>query len=172
MQTENQAKLQKIKKVSGIFRAICKGLLAVVTLISLGCVVLVASGTGSINYDNMTFSTAGLTLGTRLILGTVTALAFGALLKCFYHLHQLFGYYAQGEIFSRESVGQLRKFGIACLLWGVMSFLWLLSLALTAQPMRTFQAHLDAFGLGIILIVIAWFMDMAVELREENDLTI
>jgi hypothetical protein len=53
-----------------------------------------------------------------------------------------------------------------------MSFLWILSLALTAQPMKSFQAHFDAFGIGAIIIVIAWFMDMAVDLREENELTI
>lgn len=89
MQTENQAKLQKIKKVSSILRVICKELLALFTLIGLGCVVCVASGTGSINYDSMNFSTAELTLGTRLMLGAVTALTFGVLLKCCYHLHQL-----------------------------------------------------------------------------------
>jgi hypothetical protein len=165
-------KASKIKKVSSILRVICKGLLALFTLIGLGCVVCVASGTGSINYDSMNFSTAELTLGTRLMLGAVTALTFGVLLKCCYHLHQLFGNYSRGEIFTRESVGQLRNFGIASLLWGVMSFLWILSLALTAQPMKSFQAHFDAFGIGAIIIVIAWFMDMAVDLREENELTI
>ncbi len=67
---------------------------------------------------------------------------------------------------------QLRQFGIACLLWGVMSFLWVLSLAISTHPARSFQGHVDAFGIGAIIIVIAWFMDMAVDLREENELTI
>jgi len=172
MRTEVQAKLQKIKKVSTILRAICKGLLALVTLIGLSCVVFVAFGVGGVNYDNVIFQTAELTLGHRLILGAVTTLAFGALFKCFYHLHRLLGNYSRGEIFTRESVGQLRQFGIACLLWGVMSFLWVLSLAISAHPARSFQGHIDAFGIGAIIIVIAWFMDMAVDLREENELTI
>ena len=172
MQPEIQAKLQKIKKASIIFRVICKGLLALITLVGLICAVCVACGASGISYDNMIFSTAELTLGHRLILGAVTALTFGILFKCFYHLHRLFGNYSRGEIFTRESVGQLRKFGIACLLWGVMSFLWVASLALSAHPMKSFQAHFDAFAIGAIIIVIAWFMDMAVDLREENDLTI
>jgi hypothetical protein len=113
-----------------------------------------------------------LPLAHRLIVGAVTALAFAALLKCVYHLHRLFGDYSHGEIFTRASVGQLRQFGIACLLWGVMNFLWGLSLALSAHPQRTFQGHAGSFVLGAILIVIAWFMDMAVDLREENELTI
>lgn len=172
MRTEIQAKLQKIKKVSTILRAICKGLLAIITLIGLGGVVCVTFGIGGINYDNMIFRTNELTLGHRLILGAVTAVAGWALFKCFYHLHRLFGNYSRGEIFTRESVGQLRQFGVACLLWGVMSFLWVLSLALSVHPAQSFQGHIDAFGIGAIIIVIAWFMDMAVDLREENELTI
>ena len=67
--------------------------------------------------------------------------------------------------------GQLCQFGIACLLWGVMNFLWGLSLALSSRPAKTFQGHADSFGIGAI-ILIAWFMDMAVDLREDNELTI
>jgi hypothetical protein len=172
MQTETHAKLQKIKKVSIIFRVICKGLLALVTLLGLCCVVCVAFGVGGIDYDNVIFQTAELPLSHRLILGAVTALAFGVLFKCFYHLHRLFGNYSRGEIFTRESVGQLRQFGIACLLWGVMNFLWVSSLALSAHPAKTFQGHADSLAIGTIIIVIAWFMGMAVDLREENELTI
>ena len=172
MQTDTHAKLQKIKKVSIIFRVICKGLLALVTLLGLCCVVCAAFGVGGINYDNVKFQTAGLPLGRRLILGVVTALAFGVLFKCFYHLHRLFGNYSRGEIFTRESVGQLRQFGIACLLWGVVNFLWISSLALSAHLATTFHGHADSLVIGTVIIVIAWFMDMAVDLREENELTI
>jgi hypothetical protein len=172
MRTETQAKLIKIRKVSIIFRAICTGLMALITLIGLSCVVCVAFGIGGVNYDDMIFQAAGLTLGHRVVLGTVTALTFGVLFKCFYHLHRLFGSYSRGEIFTRESVSQFRQFGIACLLWGVMNFLWGLSLALSVHPSKSFRGHTDSFVIGIIIIVIAWFMDMAVDLREENELTI
>jgi magnesium-transporting ATPase (P-type) len=172
MKPEIQAKLQKIKKVSKICRMICKVLLILIAVVGVICVVCITYGAGNINVDNMIFSTAELTLSLRLLLGAVTAVTFGTLFKCIYHLHLLFGNYSLGEIFTRESVGQLRKFGVACLLWGVMSFLWVLSLALTANPMRSFQAHFDSFAIGAIIIVIAWFMDIAVDLREENDLTI
>jgi hypothetical protein len=172
MQTDTQAKLQKIKKVSIIFRVICKVLLALVALLGLCGVLCVAFGVGGINYDNVLFQTAGLPLGRRVILSVVTALAFGVLFKCFYHLHRLFGNYSRGEIFTRESVGQLRQFGISCLLWGVVNFLWVSSLALSAHPARTFHGHADSLAIGTVIIVIAWFMDIAVDLREENELTI
>jgi hypothetical protein len=172
MPTEIQTKLQKIKKVSIAFRMICTGLMVMISLLGLACVISVAFGVGGINDGEMFVQTTGWTLGHRLLLGAVTALTFAILFKCIYHLHRLFGDYSRGEIFTRESVSQLRQFGIACLLWGVMNFLWKLSLALSVHPVKSFHGHFDSFGFGAILIVISWFMDMAVDLREENELTI
>ncbi|HEY6851622.1 MAG TPA: hypothetical protein VI320_36100 [Terracidiphilus sp.] len=53
-----------------------------------------------------------------------------------------------------------------------MKFIWGISLSLTAEPQRTFHGQADSFVIGAILIVIAWFMDMAVDLREENEFAI
>lgn len=172
MRPEIQAKLQKIRKVSIILRVICTVLLVLVTFTGLGCVVCVTFGVGGINYGNGIFVTAGLTLSHRLVLGAVTALTWAVLFKCFYHLHRLFGNYSREEIFTRESVAQLRQFGIACLLWGVMGYLWMSSLVISVHPAKTFQGPADSFVIGAVIIVIAWFMDMAVDLREENELTI
>jgi hypothetical protein len=172
MRPEIQAKLRKIKKVSIILRVICTVLLALIAFTGIGAVVSVTFAVGGINYDNVIFRTTGLPIGHRLFLGAVTAVAFGVLFKCVYHLHRLFGNYSRCEIFTRESVGQLRQFGVACLLWGVVGFLWISSLAISSHPSKTFQGHADSLGIGIVIIVIAWFMDMAVDLREENELTI
>lgn len=172
MQPEISPRLRKIKKVSIILRILCKVLFTLITIVGVAAVVSVLLGVGGISYDDTLFQTAGLSLCRRLIVGAVTALAFTALFKCVYHLYRLFGDYADGEIFTRSAVGELRKFGVACLLWGVMKFVWGISLALSAEPQRTFHGHADSFVIGATLIVIAWFMDMAVDLREENELTI
>jgi hypothetical protein len=172
MQTAIQIKLQKIKKVSIVFRMICTGLMVTISLLGLACVTCAAFGIGGINDGDIFVQTAGLPLGHRLLLGVVTALTFAVLFKCVYHLYRLFGDYSRGEIFTRESVSQLRQFGVACLLWGVMNFLWKVSLALSVHPVKPFHGHFDSFGFGAILIAISWFMDMAVDLREENELTI
>ena len=143
-----------------------------IALLGIACVVWLTFGVGGINHDDVILWVAGLTLGHRLILAVVSALAFGSLFKCFYHLRRLFGNYSRGEIFTRESVGQLRRFGVACLLWGVMNFVWALSLAISANPVRAYAGHFDSLVIGAVVIVISWFMEMAVELREENELTI
>ena len=131
MQMDIQKKLQKIKKVSTVLRAICTGLLVLIALVAIGCIAVLTTGLGGVDYDDMIFVMAGLTTANRLILAVVSTMALGALFKCFYHLRGLFENYMRGEIFTRNSVGQLRQFGIACLLWGVMNFVWGLSLALS-----------------------------------------
>jgi len=174
MRPENQVKLNKIKKVSIVFRVICKGLLALITFIGLGSVVSVTFGVGGVDFDGTLFQTSGLSFTHRLLLGVVTVVTWGIAFNGFYHLHRLFGNYSRGEVFTRGSVSQLRKFGMASVLWGVMSFLWLASLAISMHPAKTFRGNADGSSIvvGAAIIVIAWFMDMAVDLREENDLTI
>ena len=172
MQTKMQVKLERVRKVSRILRGMCTGLLVVIALVGFAGVVCLTFGVGGVNLDNRIFETSGLGLSQRLILGAVSAFAFAALFNCFYHLHQLFGNYMRGQVFTRESVGQLRQFGIACLFWGVMNFVWSTSLVLSTHQAKSFAGHYDVLGIGVVIIVIAWFMDMVVEMREENELTI
>ena len=176
MPTEIQTKLQKIKKASIVFRVLCTGLMVVTSLLGLICIACMAIGIGGINYDSTSFQSfqaADLTPGHRILLIAMVALTWTVLFKCFYHLRRLFGNYSNGEIFTRDLVGQLRQFGIACLLWGVINFLWgVLWVSLLPHGPKSFHGHFDSFGFGAILIVISWFMDMAVDLREENELTI
>ena len=88
-------------------------------------------------------------------------------------LHQLFGNYSRGEIFTRGSVHYLRQMGIACVLWGIMKVLWVgLSRSLSAHPLSPAQVSAETIPIGIIVLVVAWFMDMATDLQEENELTV
>jgi hypothetical protein len=173
MRPENQAKLKRIEKAGIVLRVICKVLMALAVLVGICGIVFVISGVGGITYEgNLVFGSAGLPIGHRLVLGAATALTWAVLLNCLFRLHQLFGSYSRGEVFTRESVRHMRQFGIGCLLWGAMNFAWALFLALSLNPPKTFPGHADAFVLGAIVIVIAWFMDMAVDIQEENQLTI
>jgi hypothetical protein len=53
-----------------------------------------------------------------------------------------------------------------------MNFLWGVSLATSAHPEKSFHGNVDSLLIGAVIILVAWFMDMAVDLREENELTI
>ena len=173
MPTEIQAKLRKIKRVSTILRGFCTALLTLVALAATGLVIILTFRVGGIDYAGITFRASDLTLGQRLLLIGMSVLRFGALFNCLYHLRQLFRNFSHEEIFTRGSVGALRRLGFGYLLWGIASMVWEGAwFGILATPSRPFTSNFEAFGIGAILIAIAWFMDMAVELREENKLTI
>ena len=93
-------------------------------------------------------------------------------LKGFYHAYRLFGNYGRGEVFTAESARHIRQLGITVLLWFGTNILWAsTATALEPAPM-SIQFQSDALVTGPIIIVISWFMEMAAEMREENELTI
>ncbi len=110
-------------------------------------------------------------------LGTVVAL------KGVYHLYKLFGNYADGNVFTAESVAQIKQLGV--------TFLLVAGLQVLAVPVRFLLASscgmkTIVFSLGGgcssgplgslitagLLILISWVMETGRGLREENELTI
>lgn len=174
MRPETEAKLRKIKRISTILRVVCK---VIVALNVLGFVVatvdLAANRGRTVGYNNITFPMAELSPGARLVLIAAVALTAGVSIKCFYHFHALLGNYSREEIFTRDSARQIRQLGIACVMWGGIAILWaILPRAISAVPPNPVHGNADAAVIGAIIIVISWFMEMAAELREENELTI
>lgn len=174
MRPENEARLRKIRRVSSILRGVCKGLLVLIVIgFLMSTVALLANRGGSVGYFDVWFRIGELTLGHRLLVLALSALTSAVWFMCIYHLHELFGNYSLGEIFTQGSVGHLRQMGVACVLWGVMKILWVgLSRALSTNPLGPIQVSAEIIPIGIIILVVAWFMDMAVEMREENELTV
>jgi Protein of unknown function (DUF2975) len=112
MRSENQIRLNKIKKNSGILQTICKVLMTMITLGFLaGSIALLINKGGTIRYFNAGFLIGELTLRARFILLALSALTFGIMFKCFFHLHQLLGNYSRAEIFTAGSARQIRPIG-------------------------------------------------------------
>lgn len=174
MRPENQVRLDKIQKFSGILRVICNLLMALVTLAFVaGSIALLVNKGGAIRYFNVGFTIGELTLSGRLILFVLSALTFAILFKCFFHLRRLFSNYSRGEIFTTESSGQIHQLGNTCVLWGVLNILWVFTpLVLSSHPPRSFDGSVDCLVIGVIIVVISWFMEMATEIKEENELTV
>jgi hypothetical protein len=174
MRSENEVRLHKIKKISNLLRVICKVLMALITLAFLaGFIALLINKGGTITYSNEGFAIGELTLRGRLILLALSALTFGIMFKCFFHLYRLLGNYSRGNIFTTESSGQIRQMGVACVLWGGLNVLWVfLPLAISSHRPKSFEGNLDFVVIGLIIIAISWFMEMAAELKEENELTV
>ncbi|MGD0060305.1 MAG: DUF2975 domain-containing protein [Verrucomicrobiia bacterium] len=175
MKPESEARLKKIKRVSNVLRVICQVGMIIVTCVFIGVMALILIGRGSICFaDNCSLPLAPLTVPARLVLAVVSALALAVGFKGFYHLYRLLGNYGRGDIFTSESAGQIRQLGITVLLWYGANILWAftaVSLSPATLPFSV-QFHSDSLVTGPIIIVISWFMEMAAEMREENELTI
>jgi hypothetical protein len=174
MRPENEARLRKIRRISGVLQGFCKGF-QVLVVIGFGLVALAlfTNRGGSVGYFNALLRPDQLTVCGRLVVLAMSGLASGVMYRCVSQLHQLFSNYSRGEVFTRGSVGVLRQLAIACIAWGVIKVAWVgMWWALTPHPPKSFEANTDTVPIGMILFAVAWFMDMAVELREENELTV
>jgi hypothetical protein len=109
MRPENEARLKKIQAISGLLRVICKMLLALTVWIELVMLLYI-------------FCVHGMPLRIRFVMGTNFTLQLAGMFLCVYYLHRLLGNYSRGEIFSRDSAMQIRRWGLVCVLWGAMQF--------------------------------------------------
>ena len=177
MKPETEKKLKKIKRISNILRTICKVLLAIVIcgfLVSLVAIFAGDEGTLTVFDNSIPLQLAPLTVPARLLVVVMVALIMAVFFKSLYHLHRLFGNYGRGDIFTTDSAGQIRQLGITALLSAGVNFLWgFTAMALTqAHLPHEFQFHADGLFIGPAIIAISWFMEMAAEMREENELTV
>jgi hypothetical protein len=174
MRPDNEAKLVKVKKISRGLKAACKGAMWLVVLqLGMAAIALLVNRGGSVGYFDEWFRVEELTLRSRMLVLAMSAVASGIMFLGLYQLQQLFGNYSRGEIFTRESVGTLRRLGVTCVLWGVAKVFWGgLWHLLSPHAPHSFQVSADAIPIGVIILVVAWFLDMAVEMREESELTV
>ena len=174
MNTSNESKLQKIERASNIMRGVSHALFVPVIIIGIAATISILAGwSAHIDYLGQSYVPSGMALQPRVILAVVVIGTAGVLLKALYHLRKLGGNYARREIFTADSARHVRQIGISCVLWGVVKLVWtFLPLALSAHQPPVYNASTDSILMGVIIIGLSWFAEMAAALREENDLTI
>jgi hypothetical protein len=163
MRPENEARLRRIRLISEILRVICGVFLGLIALGFVASLFSLVTGKGPSG-------------GSNRAEGALLAVICGLGFNCGYHLYRLLGNYSRGEIFTRDSAGQIRQWGIACVLLGGWKF------ALLFVPLARLPAEFKGYmepgqGLdwvvnGLIIVAISWFMAMAAEMREEQDLIV
>ena len=180
MRSENEARLAKIKQISWVLRAIC----ALFMLVCLGGFIHFMTGPffrhgpywgiGTLwqSYNGVEFKVYSLTVRERVIAAISFSLTYGLAFFCGLQLFRLLGFYSRGEIFTVDSARQLRLWGFACVAWGIVRFGWfLLPLAITNS--RRYQGiELGTVFVGLGVVALSWIMEMAAEIREENELTV
>jgi hypothetical protein len=181
MRPENEARLVKIKKLSWYLRVIC-------ALFMVLCVLVVAKfatgpvfghnpnwGIGTVwyYYDGIGFKIYSLTIHERLLALLFYTLTSAAAFFCALQFFRLLGFYSRGEIFTTQAVRQIRLWSFACVAWGIVKLGWwfLVPLAI-ANSSHHGGFDLTTLFIGLIVVAISWIMEMAAEIREENELTV
>ena len=114
----------------------------------------------------------------RAFAALTVVLSAAVVAKFFLHAIKLFGLYSQGEYFTAQSVAQIRQLGIALMLvpavWlvGPLAMLILGSEASGDASVSLLSAPTSQLVSGFIVIFVSWLMDLARELREEQDLVV
>jgi hypothetical protein len=181
MQSENEARLAKIKKLSWFLRVMC-------ALFMAFCVIMLARfatgpvfghnpnwGLGTVwyYYDGIGFKIYSLTLHGRLLALLFYTFTTGAAFFCALQLFRLLGFFSRGEIFTTQSVRQMRLWSFAFVALGIVRLGWWFLVPL-AVANSSHHGGFDPTTLidGLLLVAISWFMEMAAEMREENELTV
>jgi hypothetical protein len=126
-------------------------------------------------------------------MGTNYTLQWAGMFFSLYYLLRLLGNYSRGEIFTRDSALQIRRWGLVFVLWGGIQFVSMFvpggdlshpAPIGTKSPTQSYGAevkdHLSDWQRygggrmvnGLIIVAISWFMEMAAEMREEQELIV
>jgi len=187
MKPENEAKLAKIKKISGILQWICKSFLVFCVYIWGDMTWYLVSWRGAmpgmrpgighavywLDFCGVEFKAYDLSDRDRVMVGIFVLLISAVAFNGGYQLHRLFGYYSRGEVFTAESAGQIRKCGMAYVLLGVVKFAWMLVQRFIANAQNKEPTDWPStVVIGLVIVAISWIMEMAAEMREEQDLIV
>lgn len=181
MSTEPQEQLERICKVSRIVRTGCKimfGLTILVSLVTMALIIIGSEKCSIYILQGYDIPMARLTTGFKIQTIILLVLTDMVVLKGLYHLHRLFANYAIGNIFTTDSVAQIRQLGTTFLLGAGLQFLsYPIAIALVshcapAKEPVTLEFPFFALIAGGLLILLSWVMDAGKGLREENELTV
>lgn len=179
MTIEATRKLANIRRWSGYLRRLFKisFLLTAATLVMQSILILIGDETFSNVRIGLTSYSGGSVPAAAHVISWINSLAVLAIfLKLCFHLIRLFDHYAEGRIFGRENVHQIRQLGITVMLFPALWLLVAIAPAFIPVDGRTALMDYDGAGplpeivLGTIILVVAWIMDVGRELREEQDL--
>lgn len=112
----------------------------------------------------------------------VSMIPTGVFMYALYQLIKLFGYYGSGIMFARENVTTIRSLGKSIIYWDITNFLSSIVLGIiltlhrgTGQRLLVVgvdNADIYALVAGFSVLTIAWVMDEARKIKEEQELIV
>lgn len=177
--------LSKIRKFSAAFRSLLSVLLVVAPLYDVGYWALInhlPQTLITVNTQSRPLIPHHLTLGLQLAGFAVSLLPLSALMYGLVNIRKLFSSYTRGLIFSLDHVKYFKSTAKALIAWVVFSIFYesaksvLFSIG-NPPGQRILQvglssAQITTLIVGAVVFVVAWVMDEARILSEENELTV
>jgi hypothetical protein len=120
--------------------------------------------------DSVAF--ASLPLGQRLAFALVGVVRAAPILMIFWHMRQLFGLYARGEVFTPRNAMHLGRAGAWLCAHALAPFVCHLFLQATGYEIDKNWMHLDsvqAFVLGLLVFAVAQVMQVGREIEEDRE---
>jgi hypothetical protein len=176
-----ETRLSKVRRVSRIGNGLCIGAMALTCLIACAILVfgLLAPDNTTCDFGAGKFPCSDLSVGARVLAGAAGITLVALLLKGLYHLSRLFRNYSQGQIFTRESVVQIRQIGMTVFVYGAFQIAMLVATGVLIGTQQLswpedlpIPLPFGAFIVGGLILLISWVMDVGTDLREETDLTV
>jgi len=171
---------ERLKRNSRRLRWVFMALLVITPL--LNALFWIGAGQGEANCLNqLPVKLAGPLPPTALLAGFAVSLITTAIVMyVLYQIIRLFGFYAQGKVFDRENVACFRSIGWSIIAWEIADFLVDIALGpiLTyhlGEGKRTLVIGVDNQDFYVLLagfsvLTIAWVMDEARKIKEEQEL--
>jgi hypothetical protein len=178
-----EARLTKIRSLSKIANRLC------IAAISITCLLTLLGAIAGVFAPNQLTCSVGAARGpcSEMSTGAAALVLIGAaggvalLLKGLYHLSRLFKNYGAGQIFTRDSVTQIRKLGETVFAYAIFEIVLVIAagvlLGMQESTMswpadRPIGIPFASFIAGALIILIARVMEIGTELREESELTV
>mgnify|MGYP003578448131 CR=1 FL=1 len=192
--------LKKVQKVSTFVTGAFKTLMVLVGIASVlklgvlvfmpdAAVTMTDSGVEAVPADNPSFNfhlrlldieiTADeLVFPVRIFTGIALILSVVVYMKILQHLVLLFSGYAEGLIFTRANVHQIRQIGITILciplFWMVVDIGFIILMKIIAPGTAIVESGYPLVSIlaGTIVVLMSWIMDVGRALHEESELVI
>jgi hypothetical protein len=176
-----EARLAKVRKLSRIGNMLCIGMMIFACLVA--CLIVVVGfaspDTAMCDFGAGRRPCGELTGGELALTVAIGFVILGLFLKGVYHLSRLFKNYADGQIFTRDSVGQIKRIGATVFAYAAFEVLVLIGAIvlmatqqLTWPEDRPLPLPFGSFIVGGLVMLISWVMEVGTELREETELTV
>jgi Protein of unknown function (DUF2975) len=175
-------KLERIRRYSISLRRLARFLFVVTLLGAVVSLLFILFQPGKwvepMDVIGIRFTGMGADGTVRAFAALTVLLSAGVLARFFFHAIKLFGLYSRGAYFTAQSVAHIRQLGITLML---VPGVWLIGLlaVLTHGSATSPEAGISLVSAptgqlvsGLIVIFVSWLMDLARELREEQELVV